>query len=146
MMIDKLMKRLECLEDELIKNRDFLARTNSMCFDEKTKAEVTSRINSKLDLIKWIREQSKEILADTRHDKERESDIGIWDKAVLSAEICANQMANAMIMTSNLQTNPELTARWTEARKLIDVCNYFRSAMAAIDQQTYEFTDEVNYD
>lgn len=82
----------------------------------------------------------------TRHDKECESDIGIWDKAVLSAEICANQMANAMIMTSNLQTNPELTARRMEARKLIDACNYFRSAMAAIDQQTYEFTDEANRD
>lgn len=75
----------------------------------------------------------------TRHDKECESDIGIWDKAVLSAEICANQMANAMIMTSNLQTNPELTARRMEARKLIDACNYFRSAMAAIDQEIYKY-------
>lgn len=146
MMIDKLMGRLDRLEEELMQNRDFLAKTHSMCFDAKTKEDVTACINSKLDLINWIREQNEEILGDTRYDEEQDSKTGIWDKAVLSAEICANQMANAMIMTSNLQTNPELTARRTEVRKLIGACNYFRSAMAAIDQQTYEFTDEVNHD
>ena len=139
--LDKLMGRLDRLEDELIKNRDFLAKTHSLCFDEKTKQDVTACINSKLDLINWIREQNEEILAETTHDKERESNMGIWDKAVLSAGICANHLANAMIMTSKLQTNPE-AARRTEAMKLIDACSKFRSAMAAIDQQTYKYTTE----
>ena len=137
--LDKLMGRLDRLEDELIKNRDFLARTNSMCFDKKTKEDVTACINSKLDLINWIREQNEEILMDAKYDNEH--DAGIWDKAVLSAGICANHLANAMIMTSKLQTNPE-AARRTEAMKLIDACSKFRSAMAAIDQQTYKYTTE----
>lgn len=145
-MIHKLMTRLESLEDELVKNRDFLARINSMCLDEKTKADVIACINNKLDLINWIREQNEEILADVKYDKERESNMGIWDKAIVSAEFFANQLANAMIVTSNLQTNPDLAARRKETFKLIGACNYFRSAMAAIDQQTYEFTDEVNHD
>ena len=140
--LDKLMGRLDCLEDELIKNRDFLAQTHSLCFDEKTKEDVTACINSKLDLINWIREQNKEILADTQHDKERESNMGIWDKAVLSAGICANHLANVMIMTSNLAYDQALAARRTEAVKLIDACNYFRSAMVAIDQETYKYPTE----
>lgn len=138
-MIDELMKRIERLEDELIKNRDFLAKTNSMCFDEKTKTDITARINSKLDLINWIREQNEEIFADTKYDNESESNTGIWDKAVLSAEICANHLANVMIMTSNLAYNQALAARRKEVCKLIDACNYFRSAMAAIDQETYKY-------
>lgn len=140
--LDKLMGRLKRLEDELVQNRDFLARTNSLCFDAKTKEDVTACINSKLDLINWIREQNEEILADVKYDKERESNMGIWDKAIVSAEFFANQLANAMIVTSNLQTDPDLAARRKETFKLIGACNYFRSAMAAIDQQTYEFTDE----
>lgn len=146
MMIYKLMARLKSLEDELVKNRDFLAKINSSCLDEKTKADVTVCINSKLDLINWIREQNEEILTDVKYDKDRESNMGIWDKAIVSAEFFANQLANAMIVTSNLQTNPDLAARRKETFKLIGACNYFRSAMAAIDQQTYEFTDKVNHD
>ena len=140
--LEKLMKRLDSLETELIKNRDFLAKTHSLCFDAKTKEDVTACINSKLDLINWIREQNEEIVADTQHDKERESKMGIWDKTVLSAEFFTNQLASAMIVTSNLQTDPVLAARRKETFKLIGACNYFRSAIAAIDQQTYEFTDE----
>lgn len=140
--LEKLMGRLKRLEDELVQNRYFLARTNSLCFDEKTKEDVTACINSKLDLINWIREQNEEILADVKYDKERESDKSIWDRVVLSAEFFANQLANAMIVTSNLQTDPDLAARRKETFKLIGACNYFRSAMAAIDQQTYEFTDK----
>ena len=140
--LEKLMERLDSLETELIKNRDFLAKTHSLCFDAKTKEDVTACINSKLDLINWIREQNEEIVADTQHDKERESKMGIWDKTVLSAEFFTNQLASAMIVTSNLQTDPVLAARRKETFKLIGACNYFRSAIAAIDQQTYEFTDE----
>lgn len=140
--LDKLMKRLERLDAELIANRDFLAKTHSMCFDAKTKEDVTACINSKLDLINWIREQNKEIIADTQHDKERESNMGTWDKAVLSAGICAEHMINALLMTAKLQSDSVLAARRKETQKLIDACNYFKSAMAAIDQQTYEFTNE----
>lgn len=140
--LEKLMKRLESLEDELIKNRDFLAKTHSLCFDEKTKEDATACINSKLDLINWIREQNEEILADTQRVKESDSNKSIWDRVILSAEFFVNQLANAMIVTSNLQTDPVLAARRKETFKLIGACNYFRSAMTAIDQQTYEFTDE----
>ena len=140
--LDKLMGRLDSLETELIKNRDFLAKTHSLCFDAKTKEDVTACINSKLDLINWIREQNEEILADTQIRKESDSNKSIWDRVILSAEFFANQLANAMIVTSNLQTDPDLAARRKETFKLIGSCNYFRSAMAAIDQQTYEFTDE----
>ena len=139
--LDKLMGRLESLEDELVKNRDFLARTNSLCFDAKTKEDVTACINSKLDLINWIREQNEEIAADTQHDKERESNMGIWDKAVLSVGICANHLANVMIVTANLQ-DPVLAVRRAETVKLLDACNKFRSAMQAINEDTYKYTTE----
>jgi hypothetical protein len=46
--LDKLMERLKRLEDELVQNRDFLAKTHSLCFDAKTKEDVTACINSKL--------------------------------------------------------------------------------------------------
>lgn len=137
--LDKLMERIDGLETELVKNRDFLARTNSMCFDAKTKEDVTACINSKLDLINWIREQNEEILVDTRHDKERESNMGIWDKAVLSVGICANHLENVLTMTGQLQFVPALAARRTEALVLIDACNKFRDAMAKIDE---EYTTE----
>ena len=139
--LDKLMGRLESLEDELIKNRDFLAKTHSLCFDEKTKEDVTACINSKLDLINWIREQNEEILADVKYDKERESKMGIWDKAVLSVGICTNHLANVMIVTANLQ-DPVLAVRRAETVKLLDACNKFRSAMQAINEDTYKYTTE----
>ena len=140
--LEKLMGRLKRLEDELVKNRDFLARTNSMCFDAKTKEDVTACINSKLDLINWIREQNEEILADVKYDKERESNMGIWDKTVLSAGICANHLDNVLTMTDKLCFEPALAARRTEALILIDACNKFRDAMAKIDEDTYECTTE----
>ena len=140
--LEKLMKRLERLDAELIKNRDFLAKTNSMCFDAKTKEDVTACINSKLDLINWIREQNEEILADTQHDKERESNMGIWDKTVLSVGITINHLANAMMMTSNLQADPDLAARRKETQKLMGACHYFMGAMQAINEQTYKYTTE----
>lgn len=140
--LEKLMKRLERLEDELIRNRDFLAKTNSMCFDAKTKEDVTACINSKLDLINWIREQNEDIVVETTHDKERESNMGIWDKTVLSAGICANHLNNALTLTDELHFNPALAARRTEALVLIDACDKFRDAMAAINEQTCENTTE----
>ena len=140
--LEKLMGRLKRLEDELVKNRDFLARTNSMCFDAKTKEDVTACINSKLDLINWIREQNEEILVDVKYDKERESNLGIWDKTVLSAGICANHLDNALTLTDKLCFEPALAARRTEALILIDACNKFRDAMAKIDEDTYECTTE----
>ena len=136
--LEKLMKRLESLEDELIKNRDFLAKTHSMCFDAKTKEDVTACINSKLDLINWIKEQNEEILADTQYDKEHESKMGIWDKAVLSVGICANHLDNVLTLTDKLHFTPALTARRTEALILIDACDKFRNAMQAINEQTEE--------
>ena len=136
--LERLMKRLESLEDELVKNRDFLARTNSMCFDEKTKEDVTACINSKLDLINWIREQNEEILVDVKYDKERESKMGIWDKTVLSVGICANHLDNVLTLTDKLHFTPALAARRTEALILIDACDKFRDAMQAINEQTEE--------
>ena len=140
--LEKLMGRLESLEDELVKNRDFLAKTHSLCFDEKTKEDVTACINSKLDLINWIREQNEEIAADTQHDKERESKMGIWDKAVLSVGICTNHLENVLTMTDKLHFTPALAARRTETLILIDACNKFRSAMQAINEDTYKYTTE----
>ena len=137
--LEKLMERLDSLETELIKNRDFLAKTHSLCFDAKTKEDVTACINSKLDLINWIREQNEEIVADTQHDKERESKMGIWDKTVLSAGICANHLDNVLTMTDKLCFEPALAARRTEALILIDACDKFKSAMANIDE---EYTTE----
>ena len=136
--LEKLIGRIDSLETELIKNRDFLAKTHSLCFDEKTKEDVTACINSKLDLINWIREQNEEILADTQHDKERESNMGIWDKAIVSAGICANHLDNVLTLTDKLHFTPALAARRTEALRLIDACDKFRDAMQAINEQTEE--------
>lgn len=136
--LEKLIGRIDSLETELIKNRDFLAKTHSLCFDEKTKEDVTACINSKLDLINWIREQNEEILADTQHDKERESNMGIWDKAIVSAGICANHLDNVLTLTDKLHFTPALAARRTEALILIDACDKFRDAMQAINEQTEE--------
>lgn len=137
--LDKLMGRLKRLEDELVQNRYFLAKIDSSCLDEQTKGDATACINSKLDLINWIREQNEEIVADTQHDKERESKMGIWDKTIISVSLIATQLSNVLIMTSNLQTDAVLAARRTEALVLIDACNKFKSAMAKIDE---EYTTE----
>ena len=123
--LEKLMKRLERLEDELIKNRDFLAKTNSMCFDAKTKEDVTACINSKLDLINWIREQNEEILADTQYDKERESNMGIWDKAIVSAGMCAEYMTNVLNLTNDLQLSASLSGKRQACHNLRKACQEF---------------------
>lgn len=132
--LEKLMKRLERLDNELVQNRDFLAKTNSMCFDAKTKEDVTACINSKLDLINWIREQNEEILADTRREKERESNMGIWDKAIVSAGMCAEHMTNVLNMTASLQSEPFPSGRRTAARKLRDACREFVTEISRINE------------
>ena len=142
--LEKLMKRLESLEDELVKNRDFLARTNSMCFDEKTKEDVTACINSKLDLINWIREQNEEILADTQHDKERESKMGIWDKAIVSAGMCAEYMTNVLNMTASLQVETFPSGRRAAAHKLREECRAFVSEISRIKELEKEKENDGN--
>lgn len=142
--LEKLMKRLESLEDELVKNRDFLAKTNSLCFDAKTKEDVTACINSKLDLIAWIREQNEEILADVKYDKDRESNMGIWDKIIISVSLLATQLSNVLIMTSNLQTDPVLAARRNEAKKLCGACHAFLGAMQDINEEKYTTEEKEN--
>lgn len=142
--LEKLMGRLESLETELIKNRDFLAKTNSLCFDAKTKEDVTACINSKLDLINWIREQNEEILADVKYDKERESNMGIWDKAVVSAGICAEHMTNVLNMTANLQTVPFSSGRRTAARKLREECRAFVTEISKVNEQVKEKENDGN--
>ena len=136
--LDRLMKRLDSLENELIKNRDFLAKTHSLCFDAKTKEDVTACINSKLDLINWIKDLARVIQADSQLSKERESKMEIWDKAVLSVGICANHLDNVLTLTDKLHFNPTLAARRTEALILIDACDKFKDAMQAINEQTEE--------
>lgn len=123
--LEKLMGRLESLETELIKNRDFLAKTHSLCFDAKTKEDVTACINSKLDLINWIREQNKEILADTQHDKERESNMGIWDKAIVSAGMCAEYMTNVLNLTNDLHLSASLSGKRQACHNLRKACQAF---------------------
>lgn len=123
--LDKLMGRLKRLEDELVQNRDFLAKTHSMCFDAKTKEDVTACINSKLDLINWIREQNEEILADAKYDKERESNIGIWDKAIVSAGMCAEYMTNVLNLTNDLQLSASLSGKRQACHNLRKACQVF---------------------
>ena len=135
--LEKLMGRLKRLEDELVQNRYFVAKINSSCLDEKTKADVTACINSKLDLINWIREQNEEILADTKCDKERESNMGVWDKTIISVSLIATQLSNVLIMTSNLQTDSVLAARRNEAKKLCGACHAFLGAMQDINEEKY---------
>ena len=142
--LEKLMGRLKRLEDELVQNRDFLAKTHSLCFDAKTKEDVTACINSKLDLINWIREQNEEILADARYDKERESNMGIWDKAIVSAGMCAEHMTNVLNMTANLQTVPFSSGRRTAARKLREECRAFVTEISRINEQVKEKENDGN--
>ena len=142
--LEKLMGRLKRLEDELVQNRYFLAKIDSSCLDEKTKADVTACINSKLDLINWIREQNEEILADARYDKERESNMGMWDKAIVSAGMCAEHMTNALNMTANLQTVPFSSGRRTVARKLREECRAFVTEISRINEQVKEKENDGN--
>lgn len=132
--LEKLMKRLERLDAELIANRDFLARTNSMCFDAKTKEDVTACINSKLDLINWIREQNEEILADTQHEKERESNLGIWDKAIVSAGMCAEHMTNVLNLTNDLQLSASLSGKRQACHNLRKACQAFVTEISRIKE------------
>ena len=142
--LEKLMGRLESLEDELVKNRDFLAKTNSLCFDAKTKEDVTACINSKLDLINWIREQNEEIFADTQHDKERESKMGIWDKAIVSAGMCAEHMTNVLNMTASLQAETFPSGRRVAARKLREECRAFVTEISRINELEKEKENDGN--
>ena len=142
--LEKLMGRLKRLEDELVQNRYFLAKINSSCLDEKTKADVTACINSKLDLINWIREQNEAILADVKYDKERESNMGIWDKAIVSAGICAEHMTNALNMTANLQAVPFSSGRRTAARKLREECRAFVTEISRINELEKEKENDGN--
>lgn len=142
--LEKLMGRLKRLEDELVQNRYFLAKINSSCLDEKTKGDATACINSKLDLINWIREQNEEILADARYDKERESNMGIWDKAIVSAGMCAEHMTNALNMTANLQAVPFSSGRRTAARKLREECRAFVTEISRINEQVKEKENDGN--
>ena len=142
--LDKLMGRLDRLKYELIKNRDFLAQTHSLCLDEKTKQDVTACINSKLDLINWIREQNEEILADTRHDKERESNMGIWDKTIVSAGMCAEYMTNALNMTNDLQLSPSLSEKRQACHNLRKACQKFVTEISRINKQEKEKENDGN--
>ena len=112
--------------------------------DEKTKGDATACINSKLDLINWIREQNEEILADARYDKERESNMGMWDKAIVSAGMCAEHMTNALNMTANLQTVPFSSGRRTAARKLREECRAFVTEISRINEQVKEKENDGN--
>ena len=142
--LDKLMGRLKRLEDELIKNRDFLARTNSMCFDKKTKEDVTACINSKLDLINWIREQNEEILVETTHDKERESNMGIWDKTIVSAGMCAEYMTNVLNLTNDLQLSPSLSEKRQACHNLRKACQKFVTEISRINELEKEKENDGN--
>lgn len=142
--LEKLMKRLERLDAELIANRDFLAKTNSMCFDAKTKEDVTACINSKLDLINWIREQNEEILADAKYDKERESKMGIWDKAIVSAGMCAEYMTNVLNLTNDLQLSASLSGKRQACHNLRKACQEFVTEISRINEQEEEKENDGN--
>lgn len=142
--LEKLMKRLERLDAELIANRDFLAKTNSMCFDEKTKEDVTACINSKLDLINWIREQNEEIVADTQHDKERESKMGIWDKAIVSAGMCAEYMTNVLNLTNDLHLSASLSGKRQACHNLRKSCQEFVTEISRIKELEKEKENDGN--
>ena len=140
--LEKLIGRIDSLETELIKNRDFLAKTHSLCFDEKTKEDVTACINSKLDLINWIREQNEEILADTQHDKERESNMGIWDKAIVSAGMCAEHMTNVLNMTQFAV--PFSSGKRHACRNLRKACQEFVTEISRINELEKEKENDGN--
>ena len=141
--LDKLMGRLDSLETELIKNRDFLAKTHSMCFDAKTKEDVTACINSKLDLINWIKDLARVIQADSRLSKERESKMGIWDKAIVSAGMCAEHMTNVLNMTAN-QAELFPSEERTAARKLREECRAFVTKISRINELEKEKENDGN--
>lgn len=142
--LDKLMGRLKRLEDELVQNRDFLTKTHSMCFDEQTKENVTACINSKLDLINWIREQNEEIVADTQHNKERESNMGIWDKTIVSAGMCAEYMTNALNLTNDLPLSPSLSEKRQACHNLRKACQKFVTEISRINELEKEKENDGN--
>ena len=142
--LDKLMERIDGLETELVKNRDFLAKTHSLCFDEKTKEDVTACINSKLDLINWIREQNEEILADTQHEKERESKMGIWDRTIVSAGLCAEYMTNVLTLTNDLQLSASLSGKRQACHNLRKACQEFVTEISRINELEKEKENDGN--
>ena len=142
--LEKLMGRLKRLEDELVQNRYFLAKIDSSCLDEKTKGDVTACINSKLDLINWIREQNEEILADVKYDKERESKMGIWDKAIVSAGMCAEYMTNILNMTNDLQLSEFLFAKRTACHDLRKACQKFVTEISRVNELEKENENDGN--
>ena len=142
--LEKLMGRLDSLETELIKNRDFLAKTHSMCFDAKTKEDVTACINSKLDLINWIKDLARVIQADSRLSKERESNMGIWDKAIVSADMCAEHMTNILNMTNDLQLSEFLSGKRTACHDLRKACQKFVTEISRINELEKEKKNDGN--
>lgn len=142
--LEKLMGRLKRLEDELVQNRYFLAKIDSSCLDEKTKGDVTACINSKLDLINWIREQNEEILADVKYDKERESKMGIWDKAIVSAGMCAEYMTNILNMTNDLQLSEFLFGKRTACHDLRKACQKFVTEISRVNELEKENENDGN--
>ena len=142
--LEKLMRRLDSLETELIKNRDFLAKTHSMCFDAKTKEDVTACINSKLDLINWIKDLARVIQADSRLSKERESNMGIWDKAIVSADLCAEYMTNILNMTNDLQLSELLSGKRTACHNLRKACQEFVTEISRINELEKEKENDGN--
>lgn len=142
--LEKLMKRLERLDAELMENRDFLAKMPSTCIDDKTKEDVTACINSKLDLINWIKEQNKEILANTQHEKERESNMGIWDRTIVSAGVCAEYMTNVLTMTNDLQLSASLSGKRQACRNLRKACQEFVTEISRINELEKEKENDGN--
>ena len=142
--LEKLTGRLDSLETELIKNRDFLAKTHSLCFDEKTKEDVTACINSKLDLINWIKDLARVIQADSRLSKERESNMGIWDKAIVSADMCAEHMTNILNMTNDLQLSEFLSGKRTACHDLRKACQKFVTEISRINELEKEKKNDGN--
>ena len=142
--LEKLMRRIDSLETELIKNRDFLTKTHSLCFDEKTKADVTACINSKLDLINWIKDLARVIQADSRLSKERESKMGIWDKAIVSAGMCAEHMTNVLNMTDVLSLSASLSGKRNASRNLRKACQEFVTEISRINELEKEKENDRN--
>ena len=117
---------------------------HSLCFDVKTKEDVTACINSKLDLINWIREQNEEILADTQYDKERESNMGIWDKAIVSAGMCAEYMTNVLNLTNDLQLSASLSGKRQACHNLRKACQEFVTEISSINKLEKEKENDGN--
>lgn len=142
--LEKLMGRLDSLETELIKNRDFLAKMHSLCIDEKTKEDATACINSKLDLINWIKDLARVIQADSQLAKERESKMGIWDRAIVSAGMCAEYMTNILNMTDDLQLSEFLSGKRTACHDLRKACQKFVTEISRVNELEKENENDGN--